>query len=264
MYRVLCLDGGGFRGFLQSNLLRKIELENSKLTNFNAIAGTSVGSINAAAIAIGMPLNDVIGLIDDIGPRVFKNPWWEKIEEIWGLRKAKYSNSELKKTLKEVFGDRTIADVRKKILITAFNMKHTAPNGDIYYRPIVMHNIGKGSYADTLLWEACLASAAAPTYFSTYSPRNFDSGLIDGGVWGNNPAMSLVSQLMRPPRGKKVTDLSVLSVGTGFNAKFANAKNKNWGIYDWIKKGHLLDIMTGDATVGATHYYCETLLGVRR
>jgi len=96
MYRVLCLDGGGMRGYLQSNLIKKVSEEDKRiLKGFNAIAGTSVGAINAAAMAIGMPIDEVIGLMDSVGPKVFKNPWYEKLEEMWGLRKSKYSNTEL-------------------------------------------------------------------------------------------------------------------------------------------------------------------------
>src|SRR4051794_35150365 len=66
--RILALDGGGIRGAVTVALLRRIELmlrerhDNPSMVladYFDLIGGTSTGAIIAAALAIGLPAENV-------------------------------------------------------------------------------------------------------------------------------------------------------------------------------------------------------------
>ncbi len=56
--KLLALDGGGIRGIYASHVLERIQREFSTVfdSEFDLIAGTSTGSIIAAAIAFGIPV----------------------------------------------------------------------------------------------------------------------------------------------------------------------------------------------------------------
>src|SRR6516164_4947550 len=84
--RILALDGGGLRGILTLGLLRQIE---STLRSrhgddpgfrlchyFDLIAGTSTGAIIAAALAMGMTVEEVIGHYQQLGRVVFAKGWF--------------------------------------------------------------------------------------------------------------------------------------------------------------------------------------------
>lgn len=58
---ILTIDGGGIRSYFSAYLLERIEQElNISFSNyFDLIAGTSTGSINAAALATNYSIEDV-------------------------------------------------------------------------------------------------------------------------------------------------------------------------------------------------------------
>ena len=83
--RILALDGGGLRGILTLSYLAEIESvlrerhggsKDFRLHHyFDLIAGTSTGSIIAAALARGMAVADIIKKYNDLGQRVFQKSW---------------------------------------------------------------------------------------------------------------------------------------------------------------------------------------------
>jgi patatin-like phospholipase/acyl hydrolase len=78
----LALDGGGIRGILTLRTLAKIEKtlkgrhgggDDLRFSHhFDLIAGTSTEAIMAAALAIGMKVDDISKMYLDLGQRVFK------------------------------------------------------------------------------------------------------------------------------------------------------------------------------------------------
>lgn len=71
-FRVLSLDGGGVRGIYTASLLQQLALRIGRFSGndavsrvdlgakFDLIVGTSTGSIVGAALAAGVPLEDVV------------------------------------------------------------------------------------------------------------------------------------------------------------------------------------------------------------
>lgn len=77
-YRILSLEGGGFRGVLSAILLKEVEksiIDSKKGESlrdyFHLVAGTSTGSLLAAGIALGMSSDELLKLYEEDGKRIF-------------------------------------------------------------------------------------------------------------------------------------------------------------------------------------------------
>lgn len=259
--RCMTFDGGGFRGLLSAALASQLEMRcrgeigKSLFDGQVAYAGTSVGAIIAAALAVGMKPTQIVSLIGEHGKEIFKRTWWDKISDPLWLRNAKYPNAHLRKTLLQYFGTITFNQLKRPLLITSFDLDNDEVG---HYKPVVFHNFGDHpKYGNLTLVEACLRSAAAPTFF----PHN---GFIDGAVWGNHPGPATFSALVNKDLlDIDLDEIKMISFGTGFSKNRVPHKRGNWGFLEWISKGELINILLGDATVGSLHYYCKSCLGDR-
>lgn len=229
--RILSLDGGGIRGALTLGYLSRIEaILQSKYgpdyrlcDHFDLIGGTSTGSIIAAALAIGKPVEEIKDLYMDLGEKIFGNKrrLWNPLEAFAYL-KAKYNYKALENSLKKAFGNILIGDdeIKTGLCIVA---KRADTNSTW---PIINHPGGKyySQNCNIPLWQAVRASSAAPTYFA---PQKVDVGngeigaFVDGGLsMANNPALRLlmVATLKGFPFhwSMKEDKLSIVSVGTGY------------------------------------------------
>jgi patatin-like phospholipase/acyl hydrolase len=259
MNRILSLDGGGIRGALTLGYLQKIEdtlkvktgNPNLRLCEyFQLIGGTSTGSIIAAALAIGMSVDQITKLYMNLGGKIFgkKYKWWN-IFQIDDLIKAKYDEAPLEDELKKVFGTITLGD-NKSLKTGLCIVAKRADTNSIW--PLINHPNGKyfdskdGKNKDILLWKAVRASTAAPTYFL---PQIIDVGggmpkaaFVDGGLGTtNNPALLLliVATLKGFPYKWEwgADKLSIVSVGTGMGrwAKIPNDVKRN-NMLNWAQQ----------------------------
>lgn len=62
---------------------------------------------------------------------------------------------------------------------------------------------------DQLVWKVDAATSAAPTYFAPVQLGDADSH-VDGGVWGNNPAIVGITEAVRYA-GRDLRDIRMLS-----------------------------------------------------
>ncbi len=232
--RILALDGGGIRGAVTVALLRRIELmlrerhDNPSMVladYFDLIGGTSTGAIIAAALAIGLPAENVEKIYLDFGGDVFDDRSSDSGFRRLGILRGRYSAEPLRRKLKEYFGELTLADpsIRTGLCIVT----KRADTNSVW--PLLNHP--KGRYfvpnGSLLLRRVVRASTAAPTYFD---PEELDIGggqsgaFVDGGVsLHNNPALllMLVATLagfpFKWPTG--ADKLMLVSVGTGYWAQ---------------------------------------------
>ncbi len=238
--RILSLDGGGLRGILTLGFLRRIESDlrarhggdpDFRLCHyFDLIAGTSTGAIIAAALAMGMSVDEVIGHYQKLGREVFTKDWFRR-----GIVRARYDEQALIRHLKRVFGkDRTLGDpalctglliVTKRLDTGSPWPLGNNPRGRYFAAKPEARWIPNGDYP---LWKVVRASTAAPTYFDP-EPITIASEkgrtpvvgtFVDGGVSPfNNP--SLQALMYATLEGYKVgwktgpRDLLLVSVGTG-------------------------------------------------
>ena len=92
-YRILSLEGGGFRGVISAVILK--EVENAIVASgkgqglndyFDLIAGTSTGSLLAAGIALGMTAEELLSVYEKDGEKIFPNDIRKKREaRIFGI-----------------------------------------------------------------------------------------------------------------------------------------------------------------------------------
>ncbi|NEN94892.1 MAG: hypothetical protein F6K50_04945 [Moorea sp. SIO3I7] len=65
-YKILSLDGGGFRGVISARIIQKFEEKLDKPLHeyFDLVAGTSTGSLLAAGICLGKTADELLNLYE--------------------------------------------------------------------------------------------------------------------------------------------------------------------------------------------------------
>ncbi len=238
--RILALDGGGLRGVLTLGMLREIETVLRQRHGgdpafrlcyyFDLIAGTSTGAIIAAALSLGMSVDEVHAHYMKLGNFVFKRSLLR-----WGALRAKFDGDKVKQALIGVFGERRLdsADFRTGLLVVSKRLD-TGSTWPLSNNPKARY-FKAGTQATTIanadypLWQVVRASTAAPYFFDPESLRigrgagglkAVTGDFVDGGVSPhNNPALqALMTATMEGYRygwRSGEHNLLVVSVGTG-------------------------------------------------
>ena len=228
--RILALDGGGIRGLITVQLLKKLEKiiqeksnnPNARLRDyFDLIGGTSTGAIIAGAITIGKTASELDEIYRDVGRKIFKRSLLR-----WGIFRSRFDEKAINAALKEHFGDMTMEDtthegvalaiISKRIDTGSVWVTDNNPEGKYY-------NYKEGANKDYILRKIIRASTAAPMYFNAERIRITPEQIgefVDGGVSPhNNPALQLF--MLATINGyqynwkKGVDNLFILSLGTG-------------------------------------------------
>ncbi len=215
---ILCLDGGGIRGIMTLQLLKKLEevagLPCYEL--FEMVAGTSTGGIIAGLIAMGKKAAEIEDLYIRLVKQVFTKRGWAASRF---LNPPDYSKKNYRNILKEIIGaNTTIQDACMKtgvdVMITS---KDVAAGEETYFTCFKDGNNYLGTYKDVLLRAVMEATMSAPTYFTPLER------FVDGGVTTyNNPALAAIMEAVKyGPKGKYDTSaLTVFSFGTGCRPQF--------------------------------------------
>lgn len=209
-FKVLAIDGGGFRGIYPAHILARMEKEWSVrwTDQFNLIAGTSTGAIIAAGLTCGISANDICNLYKDQGSHIFRKHPLRRL----GLFASRYKNDTLSAALKKVFGDRCLGDIKTPLIIPTTDIV----NGCVHVLKSA-YDPGFVRDKDVLVRDAVLASCSAPTYFDPYRLTHYV--LADGGLWANNPALVAAIDAKRR-LGVELAQLRILSLGTGTSMQF--------------------------------------------
>jgi len=214
--RILSIDGGGIVGTFPAAFLAAMEEQlggQSIGRYFDLIVGTSTGGIIAIGLAMGMTAAELLGLYEKDGPRIFgqDGSWMARqgratVRKVRHLVRAKHSPEPLRAVLTAALGDRRIGEATTRLVVPAWNPSLQK----VYVYKTAHHPRFTTDYKAKAL-DAALATAAAPTFF----PRQVTSdlvGLIDGGVWANNPTGLAVVEAIGVLRWPGDT-LRVLSLG---------------------------------------------------
>ena len=231
--KILAIDGGGIRGYYAAHVLRRIE-ESFGIKyheEFDIIAGTSSGSIIAAALASEIPISRVTNLYEKHGFEIFKPSWFS----FRGCFRPKYKLEILADLLEKEFGEKTLSDVKVKLIIPSTDIG----NGQVHiFKSAYSKDFKRDKHVKVS--DAVVASCSAPKYFR---PTFIDPYLLaDGGVWANNPSLVAVTEAMTR-LSCHPKDIKILSVGTGIGRNFYSVKKKNslwglctgWGIRSFIE-----------------------------
>lgn len=254
-YRILSLDGGGFRGVFSAAMLIEVEkaireINPHKRLNdyFDCIAGTSTGALLAAGIALGISSEKLLEFYKNNGKRIFPSRirWlrqnlritsnffpislyrheycWNKKEGLPAVLRDELHPTEFAH-LREAYkpgSPVTMRDIVKPdLLIPAYSLNKRALQ---WFVSNSMDNDPFFWYNDISLQELCVCSASAPTFFPPFEltkASNSKEAFVDGGLSANNPVLLAIVQSMlnynRKTMGKALRrqEISVLSVGTG-------------------------------------------------
>ena len=216
MKRILTIDGGGIRGTFPAAFLANLEegLDRPIGHYFDLISGTSTGGIIAIGLALGMRAADILKLYEEEGPAIFAQSrsglhgWlarryrWAR----WAFWGPKYSAEPLRAALTNVLQERRLGEAQTRLIIPAW---HPQTQG-VYIFKTAHHPRLQTDYKE-LAVDAAMATAAAPSYFAQHVTAN-DVGLVDGGLWANNPTGIAVVEAIAT-LGWPVDNLKVLSIG---------------------------------------------------
>jgi patatin-like phospholipase/acyl hydrolase len=258
-YHVLSLDGGGIRGIITAVLLERLNTHPDIadfLEGVDLIAGTSTGGIIALALARGASPAELVKLYKELGPAVFTDSLWDNLKDLGQIIGAQYSTTPLEKILIDFLGSTTtLGQLHKKVLITAFDLDNMRPEPNLRtWKPKIFHNMGQDNDGNALAYKVGLYTSSAPTYFPSVD------GYIDGGVFANNPSMCALAQSQDERVFQEIPSLSdifLLSLGTGTSLEYVEGKNLDWGLGQWARP--LISILL-DGVSGIADFQCKKLL----
>jgi patatin-like phospholipase/acyl hydrolase len=241
-FRILSLDGGGLRGIVPLLVLKRVEEMTGKKIHelFDVIVGTSTGGIIACGLTCtkdgvnpSLNIDQLIELYTTKGNTIFPRRSNIISKAIGGIKSAfgpKFSPKGLDGLLKEYFGELTLTDTLKPVIVTSYDIK----NNDVVMFKTRNAVWDKERY-DVKLSDACRATSAAPTYLPSFEIK-FDGKervCIDGGIYINNPVMAAVSDALRSVEGLTLKDIECLSLGTGVYSESLDDKTEGWGLLGW-------------------------------
>ena len=260
-YNILSIDGGGIRGIIPTILLQRLSAEaelSDWLDSVDLVAGTSTGGLLALGLAHGLDLQVIRNIYETRGQKIFDDSLIDDLLDLGKVAGAEYDIQGLEKELKKILGQTTLAGLRKSVLITAFDLDNESPDPQSRtWKPKLFHNFpGSDSDGHLLAYKVGLYTSAAPTYFPSVD------GYIDGGVYASNPSMCALAQSQDPRIANcpPLSDVVLLSIGTGMSLVHIKGKELDWGYAQWAK--HLVDLML-DGVAGIADYQCRQLLGNR-
>jgi patatin-like phospholipase/acyl hydrolase len=248
--RVLSIDGGGIRGLIPALVLTEIEERSGKRIYelFDLIAGTSTGGILVCALCAPDPLpaEQLVGLYEDEGSKIFDRSLWQRIRSASGLLDEKYDAGALDRALERFLSDKRLAETKPDLLVPAYNLGDPGP---YFFKSRKAREEGE----DFPLSQVARATSAAPTYFEPFQLTG--EALVDGGVFATNPAMCAFAEVMR---FQPTADLVLLSLGTGQRThKREFGEVKDWGLVEWAKP--VLDVVF-DGVSDAVDYQLQHVL----
>jgi patatin-like phospholipase/acyl hydrolase len=250
-YNILALDGGGLRGIFTAAVLAEAEdaFGPKFLDSLDLLVGTSTGGIIALGLASGRTCREMLEFYRIGAPTIFGRP--RRVRRLVG---PKYDRRPLDDLLRAEFGpDTRLNDLHKAVCITAHELvRGTTRVWKDDHSPEL--RVG----GDQRVWKVAAATSAAPTYFAPVQLGEADSH-VDGGVWGNNPAMVGVTEAIRYA-GRELKDVRLLSIGTTSQPLRVRSHDEavSMGLRQWLGKG--LDLLQGGVSM-ATDNQVRLLLG---
>lgn len=214
---ILCLDGGGIRGILTLQLLKKLEelAEIPCYELFDMVSGTSTGGIIAGLISRKYAASEIEALYIKLVTKVFKKKGMFSSRT---TNPPQYSKEHYRSALRDIIGNVSLAQACTEsgidLLITS---KDVAAGEETFFSCFRHENQIYGTYASVLLRAVMEATMSAPTYFTPLER------FVDGGTTTyNNPTLSAIMEATQyGPQGKYALDkLCVFSFGTGTTVEF--------------------------------------------
>jgi uncharacterized membrane protein YeaQ/YmgE (transglycosylase-associated protein family) len=218
MKNIFVISGGGVRGIIAANALKKVKEEFGVTPDL--ILGTSVGSILGAYLALGLE-EDLCSMFKDAAKIIF------------GKKRLIPPLYDLDKTVSfldnEIFKNKKCSDLKVPLIISSSDL---AGESTMYF------NSDKEWLADKSVGYFISPSFAAPLYFKHILIENKKHVLSDGGVGYNNFAImpAFIEAAKRGFLGKEKCNF--YAFGTGVER---SKKEKKYG--KLLKESWLGDVL---------------------
>lgn len=207
-FNILCLDGGGAKGFYSLGFLRELEAAVGVplASHFHAIYGTSTGAIIASLLGLGKSAVEALKLYEENVPRIL------------GAKGPANKSAELKSVADKLYNSSKWSDFRTRIGIVATNWTQE--------KPLIFKNKSDAAHGmkatfvpgfGCTISEAVRASCSATPFFEPCVLDLKNDGRIearDGGFCANNPSLFALSDALNPV-AILPANIRLLTVGVG-------------------------------------------------
>lgn len=249
---ILAIDGGGIRGIIPAYILNAIETQTGRpcYQLFDMIGGTSTGGIISSGLTTPDPASNqqqpfsaayLLNLYTNEGSKIFVAQGCDV--EFCATYYADDGNGNgIEPYLQGIVGPTTtlsstfeaisaLPGSRVRQMFTtgyAVNSTDQSPPNPVLgvdYGPYLFNwfDAVNNTADDYYVWEAARATSAAPVYFpiahvgGETGPRSgaAERWVIDGGTMSNNPAVWAVSEAFRTGLTTAISDITIISLGTG-------------------------------------------------
>lgn len=265
----LAIDGGGVKGLIVARALAALEQELGgapliQHPNLKVLAGTSTGAVIAAGLALGMTaaeltaiyLNNAAQIFPPVLPEFLPYSLHEALKIALRLfRPSLYDGVRFKELLRETARqktgnpDITLGELRGRLRSDQAIVFTVV---DVTDRRTKFLKTYADDDANWTLWEAVMASSAAPTYLPVIArpdPNRRTIYYADGGTGSyGNPAYIAAREMVEWQQYDPA-QTSVISFGTGWvkapQFEQANGKPDDWTITSWISG--IIAMLIGDS-----------------
>ena len=231
MTNILCINGGGVRGIIPYILLQQIYNKDKAIFDyFDIYSGSSVGAVICCLLLVSdnkkdrkYNINNISDLLINMLLDIFKINWYSYITSVNGYLCSPYSDEKIMNSLKILFGDYTLNDLIKPVIIPSYDI--------IRDEPIVFNQKEHGHLK---IVDVLRATIAAPTYLNPYKMNinGIDYIFIDGGVVVNDTSLLCINYLTNN-KICTIDKIKILNLETGTIIKKNEIQNFNY-IY-WVK-----------------------------
>ncbi|GMI81927.1 patatin-related phospholipase IIIbeta, patatin-like protein 6, PATATIN-LIKE PROTEIN 7 [Hibiscus trionum] len=225
--RILSIDSGSFSDgilaaqsllTLQTFLRQKLGNPNAAIAQyFDVVAGSGAGAILAALLFTRAENGAPLFTADQALQFLAKNRRKLFPSSPQGLFRRIFRPSGVKKLLGKTFGELTLKDTLKPVLIPCYDLCSKAPF--LFSRADALEMDGY----DFKMKDVCYGTSADPTVVGAVEMRSVDERTkilaVEGGVAMNNPTAAAITHVLNNkqefPFCNGVEDLLVLSLGNG-------------------------------------------------
>lgn len=207
-FNILCLDGGGAKGFYSIGFLRELEkmLDKPLSSHFHAIYGTSTGAIIGSLLGLGKSVPDVLQLYKDNVPGILGA--CDSVEKTLALKAA----------TEKFYKDFEWSHFKTRVGIVATNWTQEKP---LIFKdqPGAAHTM-QASFIPGFgcsIADAVRASCSATPFFEPCILKLENDGTIearDGGFCANNPSLIAASDALNAWK-IHAGNIRLLSLGVG-------------------------------------------------